>query len=162
MKIQTDERIEEICQITNQEIKSKTASFQLQFDEQERNYMEKYEQNIKTKHLIQSSEISSEQKKKILQAEWQYLDLIKKSVIEGILNMNHELMKEFLTKCLLNVLRECQFSAGRILCLKSNLDVVKAICSENQCMQEKFSKFVLREDEFASDDMYFLLFTNLI
>merc|ERR1719295_2042698 len=112
MKIQTDERIEEICHITNQEIRSKTKNYEEQFLEQESKNVEKYEQNIKTKYLIQSSEISSEQKKKILQAEWKYLEQIKKFAASRIQNMNYEDKKAFLESCLVNALEGCEFNCG--------------------------------------------------
>ena len=110
------------------------------------------EQNIKTKYLISSSEISSEQNRKILLTEWQFLDQICAETCSRISQMDRTLKKQYLEQCLMTALQNCDFESGKILCLEQDLEILREIASENDLITGKYSDFAVSEKEFVSED----------
>ncbi|MEN2495643.1 MAG: hypothetical protein MHMPM18_000239 [Marteilia pararefringens] len=127
IKMQTNDRIEEICHMTNQEIESLTKEYHETFFERENQQFNKSEAQLQMKHDIKLSEIKIEQKIRILNERKAIFNNLEQLLIEKFNKIPH---KDFLLDCINEAILNFEVSQIFVKCVKEDAELVKEIIED--------------------------------
>jgi len=151
IKIQTDERLEEICHLTNQQIKAATKEYEENFHERSTQHLTKVQKNLTTNHEIKSSKLKIEQKLKVLNSQHALIEQVKDEAAKKFDQSDESVRVEILLKFIQQSLKSFDDSQNNfcIRTLKKDLQLVQKIVEKLN--REGQLKILVVDNDFLDD-----------